>query len=447
MAELIELARAVVARATVGEQLEAYVARGRETAIRVFENDIESLSSAESAGLGVRVVSEGRVGFAWVAALDEASAAEALTEARDNARFATVDEHAGLAVPDGVEPAGLDLWREDLVSTPTEAKVDLALEVERRARAGDPRIRQVVHSDYSDGMRETAIASSTGIEATSRRTSCFVSVYAVAGEGDDTQTGYGYTAGRSVSDLDATKAASDAVDRATRLLGAKKPPSSRLTVILERRITSMLLGILAGTLSGDEVFKGRSLFANRLGEEVAVANLTLVDDPTNSLAWGASQADAEGLACRRNGLIEGGKLLGYLYDTRSARLAGASSTGSAVRGGYRTTPRVGARALAIDPGDLTESEIISRIDHGLLVQAVSGVHSGVNAVSGDFSVGAEGLMIRNGALAEPVREVTIASSIQRMLQHVAFVGDDLEWLPGSAAGLTLAIDDMAMSGA
>jgi PmbA protein len=447
MAELIELARSVVARAQSGEQLEAYVGRGRETSIRVFENAIESLSSAESAGLGVRVVSEGKVGFAWVAALDERSAAEALTEARDNARFATVDEHAGLAVPDGVEHAELDLWREDLLSTSTEAKIDLAFEVERLARGGDPRIRQVEHCDYSDGMGEAAIATSTGIEATSRRTSCFVSVQAIAGEGEGTQTGYGYTAARSVGDLDVSKAAADAVDRATRLLGAKKPPSARLTVLLDRRITSMLLGILASTLSGEAVAKGRSLFANRVGEEVAVADLTLVDDPTDSLAWGASQADAEGLACRRNGLIEGGKLLGYLYDTHSGRVAGTCSTGSAVRGGYRTTPGVGARALTIEPGDLSQSEIIGRIDHGLFVQSVSGVHSGVNTVSGDFSVGAEGLMIRNGELAEPVREITIASSIQRMLQHVAFIGDDLEWLPGSAAGLTLAIDDMSMSGA
>lgn len=447
MAELIDLARAVAARVIAGEQLEAYVARGRDASVRVFEGDIETLSSSESAGLGVRVVSGGKVGFAWVAALDEASAAEALAQARDNARFATADEHAGLAVPDGVEPAELDLWRDELVSTPTGAKVDLALEVERLTRAADPRIRQIVHSDYSDGIGEAAIATSTGIEATSRRTSCFVSVFALAGDGEDTQTGYGYSAGRSVDGLDVAKAASDAVDRATRLLGAKKPPSSRLTVLLERRITSMLLGILAGTLSGDEVAKGRSLFANRVGEEVAVATLTLVDDPTNALAWGASQADAEGLACRRNGLIEGGKLLGYLYDTHSARVAGTSSTASAMRGGYRTTPGVGARALAIEPGELSESEIIGRIDHGLLVQSVSGAHSGVNAVSGDFSVGAEGLMIRNGSLAEPVREVTIASTIQRMLQHVAFIGDDLEWLPGSAAGVTLAIDDMSMSGA
>lgn len=447
MAELLEVARTIAAQARGDEQIEAYVARGKDTSVRIFEQEIESLSSAESAGLGVRIVSQGRVGFAWVAALDEDSAAEALAQARDNAQFATVDEHGGLAVPDGLEPAELDLWRDELTRTPTDTKIDLAVDLERRTLAGDARIRQVVHSDYSDGMGETAIATSTGVEATSRRTSCFVSVYAIAGDGDENQTGYGYSAARRVEDLDVEAAASDAVDRATRLLGAKKPASARLTVVLDRRITSMLLNILAGTLSGEEVSKGRSVFASRLGEEVAIASFALVDDPSNPLAWGASRADAEGLACRRNTLIEGGKLLGYLYDTHAARVAGTSSTGSAVRGGYRTTPGVGARAVSLEPGELTQDEIIERVDHGLFVQSVSGVHSGVNAVSGDFSVGAEGLMIRNGALAEPVREITVASTIQRMLQHVVFIGDDLEWLPGSAAGLTLAIDEMSMSGA
>ena len=110
MVELLEVAHAVAAKARAGEQIEAYAARGKDTSVRVFEGEIESLSSAESAGLGVRVVSQGRVGFAWVAALDEGAAAEALAEARDNAKFATVDEHGGLAVPDGLEPAELDLW-------------------------------------------------------------------------------------------------------------------------------------------------------------------------------------------------------------------------------------------------------------------------------------------------------------------------------------------------
>ena len=129
-----------------------------------------------------------------------------------------------------------------------------------------------------------------------------------------------------------------------------------------------------------------------------------------------------------------------------ARLAGTSSTGSAVRGGFRTTPGVGAQALALEPGTRDQAEIIAQVGEGFLVQSITGVHSGVNRVSGDFSVGAEGLMIRGGELAEPVREVTIASTIQRMLQHVVAIGSDVEWLPGAASGVTLAVDDLALSG-
>jgi PmbA protein len=445
--ELLDIATAIAGQAKGGEEIEAYVAWHHETEVRAYEGEIESLSSAEASGIGIRVVRDHRQGFAYVGDLDLRHAEEALEEARDNASFASPDEHLGLARPDGVAPAVLELWSDQLGGFPTEKKVAMTFALEREVRAGDPRIRQVVSTDYGDGQGESAIATSTGIAATARQTTCYLSADAVAGEGDDTQTGGGYTVGRGPEDLDPAKACRDAVDRATRLLGAKKPASARLTVVLDRRVTATLLSILAGTLSGEEVEKGRSLFAGRVGETVAVTSLTLVDDPTNPLAYGASQIDAEGLACRRNALIEEGQLSGFLYDTYSARLAGTVSTGSAVRGGFKSTPGVGARALSLVPGDVDQEEIISRVGEGLLVQGVSGVHSGVNRVSGDFSVGAEGLMIRNGALAEPVREITIASTIQRMLQHVVFIGNDVEWLPSSAAGVSIAVSDIAMSGA
>ncbi|MGH9291279.1 MAG: TldD/PmbA family protein [Acidimicrobiales bacterium] len=448
MPELVDLAVAVAGQAGPDEELEAYVSRGRQTQVRAFEGEVESFSSAESAGVGVRVVHKGRTGFAWVGSLSEAAAAEALAEARDNGAYASEDPFAGLASPDGVLPAELDLWRDDLAAMPNDDKIELALDLERQARAGDPRIRQVVHADYGDAVGESAIATSTGISVTTRRSTCQLAVYVVAGEGgDDSQTGYGCSAGRQASDLDVAKATGEAVERATRLLGARKPPSARLTVVFDRRITAVLVSIIAGTLSGEEVAKGRSLFTGRTDEEVAVPAFTLVDDPTNAAALGAAVSDGEGLSCRRNRLIDGGKLLGYLYDTHAARAAGTVSTGSAVRGGYRTTPGVGARAVSLEPGDLGQQEILAKVGEGLLVQSVSGVHSGVNPVSGDFSVGAEGLMVRGGALAEPVREITIASSLQRMLQHVLYIGADVEWLPGLSAGLTLAIDDVSMSGA
>jgi PmbA protein len=208
-----------------------------------------------------------------------------------------------------------------------------------------------------------------------------------------------------------------------------------------------LTGLLGSVLSGEMVLKGTSLFAERLGEEVAAAGVTLVDDPTQAEAWRAASFDDEGLACRRNTMIEAGVLRAYLYDSTSARRAGTVSTASAVRAGYKSAPGVGTRAVHLLPGELSPDEVRARLGDGLLVQSLSGLHSGVNPVSGDFSVGAEGLLFRGGELASPVREVTIASSIQRMLQAVSWVGNDLQWLPSSAAGVTVGISEMSMSGA
>ncbi len=136
----------------------------------------------------------------------------------------------------------------------------------------------------------------------------------------------------------------------------------------------------------------------------------------------------------------------FVYDTVSARRAETHSTGSAVRGGFAGTPSAGCRALVLSPGTRSADDILAEVGEGLYVQSVTGIHSGVNTVSGDFSVGAEGLLIRGGVLAEPVREVTVASTLQRMLQSVVEIGADLRWLPGVAAGQTLAIADMQLSG-
>ncbi|MGH9130836.1 MAG: TldD/PmbA family protein [Acidimicrobiales bacterium] len=445
-AELASIAERIVGWARAGEEVEAYVSQSRSISIRAYAGEVESLSSAQTSGVGIRVVCRERQGFAYAGSLDPDVLAETLAEARDNASFATPDPHVGLAAPDGVGAVPLDLWADDLAECPTQDKVAMALDLEARVKAADPRIRLVQSADYGDGSGEAAVASTAGISVTSRGTGCYLSASAVAGSGDETQTAGGYSVARGLAGLDPERCAYDAVERSTRLLGARKAASGRITVVLDRRVTTTLLGLLAGTLSGEAVEKGRSLFADRVGERVGVAGITLIDDPTDPAAYGASTHDAEGLACRRNVLIEGGVLQGFVYDSYSGRRAGRSSTGSAVRGGFRSTPGVGCQAVALSPGELSQAEVIDLVGEGMLVQSITGVHSGVNPVSGDFSVGAEGLMIRGGSLAEPVREVTIASTIQRMLADVVAVGADLEWGLGVAAGVTLAIAEVSLSG-
>ena len=444
--QLQELADRVVGQVRAGEQLEAFVSRGSETDIRVYEGEIEHFVSAQSEGIGIRVIRDGRTGFAYAGTLDQTAIASVLEQARDNVAFGTPDEWAGLAEHDGVAVTPQELWSEALAAFPTDRKIEIAKELERLSRAADSRVR-VDDANYSDAAGEAAVASSTGIRVSGRENGCFVSVSTLADEGDETQTGFGFSVGRSPDEFDLHRAAREAADRATRLLGAVKPPSKRVTVVLDPYVTAQFLGVLSSALNGENVIKGRSLFANRMGEQVASPLFTLVDDPTNPKAYTATDIDGEGLAARRNSLIEAGVLKGFVHSSYSARRAGTTSTGNAVRGGFKGTPGVGCMAMQLLPGTRSQAELIADVHDGVLVQMVQGLHSGVNPISGDFSTGASGLLISNGQLGAPVREFTIASTLQRMLKDIVEVGGDVDWLPMRAAGVSLVINDVTMSGA
>jgi PmbA protein len=219
-----------------------------------------------------------------------------------------------------------------------------------------------------------------------------------------------------------------------------------VTVVLDPFVTAQFIGVISSTLNGEAVVKGRSLFRDRIGETVAAPSVTLVDDPTNPKAYTATDVDGEGLAARRNVLISDGVLRQFVHNSYSARRAGTVSTGNATRGGFAGTPGVGCLALSLVPGTRTQEELIADVDDGLLVQQMQGLHSGVNPISGDFSTGAAGLLITNGTVGAPVREITIASTLQRMLLDIVEVGGDLEWLPMRSAGMSLVIRDVTMSG-
>lgn len=443
--DLVAIAQRVAAQANPGEQVEAFVVRGISTQVKAYHGQVESLTSAESFGVGIRVIADRRQGFAHAGTFDDDVVAETLGHARDNAAFGEPDEWFGLAEPDGVAPIDQELWREGLAAFTTDRKIEIALALERSVMGRDPRVTGVRSAVYADSAGEGAVASSAGVVAYGRGTSCYVSVAALAEDGKETKIGGGVDVGREPDELDIELAAAEAVDKAVRLFGAKPAASQRITIVLEPRLAASIVALAGGTLSGERVLKGRSPFGDRMGEAIASPLLTLVDDPTNPWSLAAESHDGEGLACRPNPLIVDGVLQQFLHNAYTARRAGTHSTGSAVRG-YRTTPGVGCQALAVAPGSGTHDELVAGVELGFLVDSMSGFHSGVNAVSGDFSVGAEGIMIRDGHLAEPVREITLASTLQRLLLGIEAVGADLEWLPSGMGAVTLVIGDVALSG-
>jgi len=451
VSELLELAERLLERAHENEAMEIYLSRGVDTSVRAYEGAVENVTSASSSSVGVRVLQNGpggaRVGAAWAGSLDEHALADAITQARENVAFASEDEFMSFASPDGVSPAALNVTNDAVATTPIDDKINLALDLERRVRLGDARVRKVESANYSDYLAEAAIISTSGIRASWSRSGAYVSTSVIAHDDERDHTGWGLSAGRAPEELDLARAASDAIDRATRMLGAVKPRTMKCAAVFDPRTTATLLAVLGGAASGDAVGRGRSFFAGRLGEVVASPLVTLVDDPTDPRHFAASSFDGEGLACRRTVLIERGELRGLVYDTHSARRAGTTSTGGALRAGAAGTPTAGCRALQLLAGEDDAASILRQVGEGVYVTSLMGIHSGVSPVSGDFSVGVTGLMIRGGQLAEPIREVTVASTLQRMLLDVTHVGSDLEWLPGNAAGQTLAIAELTVAGA
>ena len=448
--DLGDIAQRIASAAKAGEQIEAYVARGRETETRALSGALDKFSQAESSGVGVRVIVDQREGYAYAGSLDDDAVEFALTEARDNAGFAQRDDAVALASPDdvaGVEPADLDLWRAELATVAPEDKIRLVLDLEAATRGRDARIRTVDVADYSDTMVEAAVANSLGVAAQWRRTSCACWVDCIAGEGDGSQTGYGYSIGRTFADLDIDEAAAEAAEKATRMLGAAPIATTRLPVVLSPQVAASFTGLLSTSLSGDAFARGRSFFAERAGEQVAAPWVDVVDEPTDPRASSAARYDGEGVPTRPIELIVGGRLAAFSHNVVSARRVGngARTTGSAVRAGYASGPGVGFRNLHFRPGQDDLDALLGRAGDAFYVQSVTGLHSGANPVSGDFSAGANGLMVRNGTLAEPVREVTIASTLQRMLLDIVAVGGDVRYLPGGAAASVL-VGEMTIGG-
>ena len=443
--ELLGLARGGLEAARKGEAVEVYASWGRETEVKVFEGEVESLTSAESRGVGVRVISEGRLGYAYAADPDPSEVAELVEQARTNAALAAPDEGNVLPDPQPIEPLEGTLLPE-MLSTAAEEKVRLALEVERVCRAADQRVTGVETALYGEGIGRAAIASTAGVEATGERGDCWAVAFALAGDDGEVQTGFGVQIARRPGDLDVARAGGEAAARAVRLLGARKPKTERMAVLLDPAAATSFLGVLAAGLTAEAVLKGRSLFADKVGEVVASDVVRLVDDGRNLAGPGAEPFDGEGMPTGRTSLIEDGRLQGFLHNTYTATRMGAASTGNASRGGFKSTPGVAPSNLILAPGEDTLEQLYARAGRALLVQDLIGVHSGANPISGDFSVGATGLIVEGGAIGAPIREATIASSVLDILRAIVAVGNDLRFLGGSIGSPTILVGEMTVAG-
>ena len=449
MTELSAIAhRAVEAATGAGaSDAEAYVQRESGRTVRVHGGEVESLTAAVQTGVGIRAWVGHRVGYAYGTDLSEAGVAAIAARAAEAAGVADEDEFAAPPQPaefealPGLSDPSLGEWEASRVA-------ELAIAVERTALESDPRLVAVETTVYADADEQVAIASSTGVAGEYETSSCYAYLQALAEGYGVRETGLGFGLARGPRGLDPEAIGAEGAQRALEMIGAGKPQSRSCPVVLDETVAASFVGLIGGGLSARAVQRGRSPFAGRLGDELASKAFVLLDDGRAAEGPAAAPFDAEGVPRRRTPLIEDRCLQAFLYDTYTANREGRASTGSAARQGYRSLPSASASNLIVVPGPHSLEQLLTAAGEGVYVNDVAGLHSGVNPVTGVFSVGASGRMIRDGALAEPVREFTIAGELAAMLGAVEAAGSAPRWVPfgGSVSTPPLLIAEMAISG-
>ena len=424
---------------------ECTLAEGEEFSALVRMRSLETLKDAGSRAAGLRVLVGQRVGSSYTSDLSSEGIRKLVDSAIELAAISSEDPHAGLPHPSelGKLTADLQLFSADVNTLDTGYRVEQARQTEEAAFAADPRITNSEGASFSAYSGERLFANSRGFLGSYRTSSCSLSTTPVARQGDSMERDYWYSSARSYSRIESpAHIGRRAAERTVRRLGARKVPTQKVPVIFDPQTARSLLGNIFDAVEGDAIYRQASFLAGKLGDRVASENVSIIDDGTLPGLFGTSPFDDEGVPSRRTVVIDRGVLRSYLLNTYTALKLAMKTTGNAARGITGNTG-VGHGNLFLEKGARSPDELVRGVRKGLYVTELIG--SGVNIVTGDYSRGAAGQWIENGEFAYPVSEVTIASTLQRMLMDLESVGSDLEFR-SSVASPTLVIREMTVSG-
>jgi PmbA protein len=443
------VAQAMKAGAT---DAEAVAREGDEFSVNVRMGEVETLKESGSRGLGLRVFLGQRSASASTSDLTPDGIRQLVSGAMALAKVTEVDTFNGLPEAEefGSLQDDLHLYYDDVYSLSGAERIDWARRCEAAALTADPRITNSDGGSFDAATGRKVLANSRGFVGSYRTSYAGVSAAPLAMDADGKMQRDGWwSSARSFALLESPEAVgAEAARRTVRRLGARRMPTQRVPIVFAPEVARSLVGSIFEAASGDSIWRSASFLAGKLGEPIATTSLTIVDDnamllPTGAGGFGSSPFDGEGLPSLRTVVVENGVLRNYLLNTYAARKLGMKSTHNASRG-LAGTPGIGCGNLYIEPGTLTQEQIIGAIANGFYVTSLMGF--GVNTVTGDYSRGATGLWIENGQLTHAVEEVTIAGNLAEMLKNVTAIGNDLVFR-GSVASPTLRIDGMTVAGA
>lgn len=429
------------------DEVEAFLVKNKQLDIEIYKGEIEKYSLAESGGLSFRGSSQGKMGYSYTERLEESALDSLVYEALENSKYIEgSDDEIIFSGSESYEE--INHYDDSLNQVPTQDKLNFLINLEKEAYSLDERVFAVNACAYQEFEGERYLVNSKGLDLHDKSNGGAAYISVVVKDNEDTKTGISYRIFYDFSSLDYKEIAKEAVDRATSMLGASNIKSGNYPIIIENTTFANLLSAFTPIFSSDNVQKGLSLLKGKLGEEIASPLLTIVDDPFLKGGFASRNFDDEGTASTFKTMVDNGKLVSFAYNWKTANREGVASTGHASRS-YKGPISIAPTNLYVVNGDLDLDEMMVLADKGLLINNLEGLHSGLNPVSGDFSLSASGYEIKDGKKARPVNQITIAGNLYEVFKNIVAVGNDLKFgLPsnGYIGSPSILVKSLAVSG-
>lgn len=427
------------------EEAEVYISTNENLSIQSFQGEISKYEIAESGGLSLRGIYNGKMGYAYTEKIDSYEAENLIKGVIDNSKYLEGDREYILEASKEYEDfKGLYLDRN---SMSIENKLENILKIEARTKELDKRVTEVMVS-YSESSGKTFIKNTKGVDLEDDYSIAVLYTSVYAKENNEVKTG---SASRKLFNLDELvdheKICRDAVEDAVGKLGASTVKSGNYKTIIEKDAFASLLAAFSSIFIAELVQKDLSLLKGKLGEKIASDKLNIVDNPFLEEGLGSGNFDAEASKTELTQLVKDGVLKNYLYNIKTASKDGVRTTGNASRG-YKSSLGTSPTNFYVENGDKSFDELVVLCEDGILIDDLQGLHSGLNTVSGDFSLSAGGFLIKDSKIDRPVNQITIAGNFFELLENIEEVGSDLHFgiINGNIASPSIYIKELAVSG-
>lgn len=426
------------------DDIEVILSAVNSFSTKIFKQEIDSFGYSDAKGLGIRVILDKKQGYSYTEKFDEESFKMAVDEAVENAKF---NEDTDPAVMDNYPDvdANLKLYEKKLDEVSVEDKIELAKNLEKYAEAADKRVFSVPYAVYGDSKAYSKIANSKGLNKEEKQNTAFCYVGALSQEKDDKRVGIEFFIGRDFTKIDAKKMAEKSVKKSTDLLGGKPIESGTYAVVFDQDTMATMLGTFDSIFFANSVQQGKSLLIDKMGQKIADAKVSILDDALHPEGANSRHFDSEGYPSQKTVLIDKGILNSYLHNTKTALKDKTKSTGNGSRG-YKGSLEISTSNLILEPGKNNINDLFAAHDKVVEIVALQGMHAGANPISGDFSLSAEGFLYEKGERQHSLKQFTVSGNFLNMLNNVEMIADNFRFNSSSIGTASVLIKKLAISG-